>query len=309
MAEPSPGRSVPPERELRARELRQELEAVGFRPTKGRGQNFLVDPNLARAIVADAGVQAGDRVLEVGPGCGFLTVPLAALDVDLLAVEIDPRLAEIARRRVGANPRVRFVLADVLAGKHALAGEVADALWSEGDWHLVANLPYAITGPLLVLLATGSNPPATMTVLVQNEVADRLVARPGTRAWGGLTVRMRLRYRARAGRSVPAHLFWPRPRVESRVVHLERDRGVELMSEEEAGFDRLVEGLFRQRRKTVRASLGAIVGGRAPAEAALAEASIDPESRPEELEPRAFLALLRALPSPPGGPGGASRGG
>ncbi len=275
--------------------LRRELEAAGIRPTKSLGQNFLVDPNLARAIVADAGVGPGDRVLEVGPGCGFLTEPLVARGVELLCVEIDPRLLAITRRRVADAPTVRFVEGDVLAGKRALAPQVEACLWDTGDWHLVANLPYAVSGPLAALLAARANPPASMTVLVQLEVAERFCARPGEAGWGALSARLQLRYRARLGREVGAQLFHPRPRVRSRVARLVRREGTGPDEETRLAFDRLVEGLFQRRRKTLRTALGGMLEDRPRALAALERAGLDPGLRPERLGVAELLALVEAL--------------
>ena len=280
------------------RALRDELEAEGIRPTKTLGQNFLFDPNLARAIVKDAQVGEGDRVLEVGPGCGFLTVPLADAGVELIAVEIDERLLRIARRRVGDRPTVRFLHADVLGGKHRLSDPVRVALWEAGDWHLVANLPYAISGPLVAILSAAPNPPRSMTVLVQSEVAERFTAEPGSRDWSALSARTQLRFRARRGREVGAHLFWPRPRVRSRIVRLERLPGPRLPRGEYDRFDRLVEALFQRRRKTLLVGLSAAIGDRERADRALSRAEIDPRGRPETLAPADFLRLAEAVWGP-----------
>ena len=277
--------------------FRAALDAEGFRPTKGRGQNFLLDPNVARAIAGDARVGVGDRVLEVGPGCGFLSVHLAELGVDLLAVEVDPRLARVAARFLADRGNVRLLVADVLAGKHRLAPVVSAALWRDGPWHLVSNLPYAIAGPLLAVLARVENPPRTMTVLVQREVAERLAARPGQRAWGALSAKLALAYRARLGRAVGAQLFWPRPRVRSAVVRLEARPGRALDAETLAAYDRLVEGLFQRRRKTLRTALAGVVGSRERAEGALAEAGIEPGLRPGSLDPEGLLDLAQAVSS------------
>jgi len=279
------------------RDFRAALDAAGFHPSKALGQNFLLDSNCARAIARDAEVGEGDFVLEVGPGCGFLSVHLAELGVDLLAVEIDTRLAAIARAFLEPFENVQLVEADVLGGKHRIAAEVVARLPAEGPWHLVSNLPYAITGPLLIGLARLPNPPRSQTVLVQREVAERLVARPGGKAWGALTARLALGYEARRLREVGAGLFWPRPRVESSVVRLERKPDPGLTRDEIEGFDDLVGTLFQQRRKTLRA----VLRSRVPAErleAAFREvgsAGVDPAARPEELGERPLLALSRAL--------------
>lgn len=277
-------------------EFRAALDAVGFRPTKGLGQNFLIDPNAARSIALDSRVGAGDRVLEVGAGCGFLSVQLVALGVQLLAVEIDPRLAQVARRLLGEVPGLHWVLGDVLASKHRLAPAVAEALPERGDWHLVSNLPYSVSAPVLAVLARLENPPRSMTVLVQEEMAARVAARPGEDAWGTLSARLALRYRCRAGRPVGSQLFWPRPRVASRVVHLDLDPSGGPPSADLEPYDRVVELLFQQRRKQLAGVLAGPLRGRAEALALLGALGIDPRGRPEDLGPPQLLALSRASP-------------
>ncbi len=277
-------------------EFRAALDAAGFRPSKTLGQNFLLDGNMARSIARDAGVGQGDRVLEVGAGCGFLTEHLAALGCRVLAVEVDRRLFAVASELLGGRDNVRLLRADALAGKHALAPELVEALPANQPWHLVANLPYSISGPLLVLLARLPNRPETMTALVQREVAEKVAARPGDSSWGALSARLALAYERRAGRTVGPALFWPRPRVESRVVKLTAVDGGRPGPEEVAAYDALVEGLFQRRRKTLLASLAALLGDREEAAAALADAGIAPSSRPQELAP-AELVRLAATPA------------
>jgi 16S rRNA (adenine1518-N6/adenine1519-N6)-dimethyltransferase len=271
--------------------FRAELEAAGFRPTKTLGQNFLVDSNAARSLAADAALAPGEEVLEIGAGCGFLTVHLAELGHPVLAVEIDARLLAIAQRLVAGYRNVRWLHADALAGKHALAPELLAALPAGGAWSVVANLPYSISAPLLVLLARLAAPPRRMSVLVQDELARRIAARPGEPEWGALSARLQLRYCAALGRGVGEQLFWPRPRVASRVVALERLPGSGPEPARVAAFDALVDVLFQQRRKQVVSVLAAHLGDRATATALLAQASIDPRTRPETLAPEALLAL------------------
>ena len=273
-------------------EFRAALEAAGFRPSKSRGQNFLLDGNMARSIARDSGVGAGDFVLEVGPGCGFLSVHLAALGVRLLGVEIDGRLLEVARRFLAPFEDVVFVEADVLAGKHRLAPEVAGRLPTDDDWHLVSNLPYSVAGPLLVVLSRLAHPPRSMTALVQREVAERITARPAEKGWGVLGAKLAPLYRREAGRRVPAGLFWPRPRVESAVVRLERrpeDPGAL------GAYDALVERLFQHRRKAVGGTLRGLLGDSDRARALLEEAGADPRARPGTLE----VETLRVLSGSP----------
>jgi len=277
------------------RRFREALDAAGFRPSKARGQNFLVDGNMARAIAQDAGVGPGDRVLEVGPGCAFLSVQLAALGVELLAVEIDPVLAAVAREELAPFGNVELLEGDVLAGKNALSPAVVRRLErGVGPWHLVANLPYSISGPLLVLLSRLERAPESVTVLIQDEVVERIVARPGESEWSALSAKLAARYDARRGRAVGAQLFWPRPRVESAVCHL-RLRPGGAGPRDLVPFDRVVDALFQQRRKKLVSGLARLAGGVAAARGLCLGAGVDPELRPEALDLEALFALARAL--------------
>ena len=272
--------------------FRRELDALGFRPTKTLGQNFLVDPAAARSLADDAGLTRDDFVLEVGAGCGFLTLHLAERAGSVLAVEIDARLFEVARRVLGAHPRVRLLHADALASKHRLAPAVEREL-PTGPWQLVANLPYSISAPLMVVLARLPHPPRAMSVLVQEEVAERVAARPGEEPWGPLGARLALTYEAELGRRVGAQLFWPRPRVASRVVALRRRVGPEPEPDEFGPFDALVSQAFQQRRKQLAASLAGVLEGRGAVEAWLEAAGIRPTDRVEDLSPVRLLSLSR----------------
>jgi 16S rRNA (adenine1518-N6/adenine1519-N6)-dimethyltransferase len=275
-------------------EFRAALEARGFRPSKRLGQNFLRDGNMARAIARDASVGPGDFVLEVGPGCGFLTAHLLELGVRLLAVEIDTRLAEVTRGFVGRAEGFELLEADALAGKHRLAPELVERLPDAGPWHLVSNLPYSAGTPLLVLLSRLANPPASMTVLIQRELAERIAAEPGAKEWGALSARLRLSYDVELLRPVSAELFWPRPKVASRVVRLTlRER---ISDELWARLDDLLEHLFHARRKTLAALLASPFGGRAKALERLAACGLEPGARPAELGPAELLALAREGP-------------
>ncbi|MFO1009371.1 MAG: 16S rRNA (adenine(1518)-N(6)/adenine(1519)-N(6))-dimethyltransferase RsmA [Planctomycetota bacterium] len=279
--------------------VRAVLERAGFRPSRRFGQNFLLDENMVRAIVRDAEVGPEDFVLEVGPGCGFLTLHLAAEVRELVCVEIDPRLLEVAREVCAQATNVRWIRADVLDGKHALASEVLAALPTEGPWHVVANLPYSVSAPLLVVLANLPNPPRSTTVLVQREVAERIVAAPGTSDWGPLSIRLQLDHDARLCRSVPASLFWPRPEVESTVVRLVR-RTALVDGAARAELDGLVTALFQRRRQALGRVLSERVGKPAAA-AALARTGLEPSARAEDLPLLALVRLSAAIGDRGGG--------
>ncbi|MFT4543108.1 MAG: 16S rRNA (adenine1518-N6/adenine1519-N6)-dimethyltransferase, partial [Planctomycetota bacterium] len=226
------------------------LADVGFHPSRRLGQNFLLDENVVRAIAHAADLRAGEPVLEVGPGCGFLSVHLAHSGAKLLAVEIDPRLADVARSFLEPYSDVTLIECDVLAGKHKLAPEVEAALPADGEWQLVANLPYSISGPLLALMAAREHPPRSMTVLVQLEVADRLVAEAGTRAWGPLSISVQSAYRGARVRTVGPQNFWPRPKVDSAVVRFERLDELPPLALRERRVS-LVARLFQRRRQAL----------------------------------------------------------
>jgi 16S rRNA (adenine1518-N6/adenine1519-N6)-dimethyltransferase len=274
--------------------FRAALEERGFRPSRRLGQNFLLDENMVRAIVRDSGVAPGNFVLEVGAGCGFLSLHLVEAGVDLLCVEVDDRLLPIAERLVAGRGRAKFLLADVLAGKNELAPEVDRALPSEGTWHLVSNLPYSIAGPLLALLAARACPPATMTVLVQREVAERIAGHPGTPEWGPLSIRLQARYAPEIVRTVPPDLFWPRPKVESAVVRLVR-RVPSWPEAELRRLDHLAGELLRSRRQTLGRVLGRVEGSRESGLRDLELCGIDPGLRAESLDLEAWRRLVQVL--------------
>jgi 16S rRNA (adenine1518-N6/adenine1519-N6)-dimethyltransferase len=272
--------------------LRADLEASGFRPSKRLGQNLLQDVNMARAIARDAQVAAGDLVVEIGPGAGFLSVHLAELGVDLVAIEIDPRLLEFARGLLAEYPRVRWICGDALASKRAWNPELLATLPAQGDWHLVSNLPYSAASPILVTAARLDNPPRSITVLLQTEVAKRIAAAPGGGDWGPLSIRVQLAYSARVLRAVPPQLFWPRPKVESSVLRLElREQHPD--REDTAQLDVLVDRLFQHRRQAIGGLLSRSLGNRETAESLLSRHRLSAKLRPEVLPLEALLALSR----------------
>jgi 16S rRNA (adenine1518-N6/adenine1519-N6)-dimethyltransferase len=276
--------------------FKEALAAQGFHPSKRFGQNFLLDENTAAAIVSDAGVQPGDFVLEIGVGCGFLSVQLLGAGANLLGVEIDRRLFGIASDFLdplapdSPGGSLELVRADALAKKRAIAPEILERIPADSNWHLVSNLPYSVASPILVSLSRLPNPPRVMTALIQTEVAERIVASPGTSAWGGLTAKLGLLYNARLARRVGPGLFWPPPKVESAVVRLEL-KDTRLTPEKLEGTDRLIEALFQARRKTLRAVVGRVVGSKEGAVLAMEAIGIDPGARAETLD----LGQLQAL--------------
>lgn len=278
-------------------EIKRSLADMGFRPARALGQNFLVDENMLRAIVRAAELEPGACVLEVGPGCGVLTAQLLDAGARVIAVELDSRLFQFARRFLGEEA-LEWIEGDALAGKHALHPEVLARLPLHGPWHLVSNLPYSAGTPILIASSRLPNPPRSATVLLQHDLGARIAAAPGSKEWGAVSVKLQALYTVQRLRTLPPQLFWPQPSVDSALLRLEL-RPVRPQAEDLARLDALVSCLFEQRRKTVLNRLDALWGDRSHAAAVCATLGVDPRSRPEELTVETMLALARSAPPAP----------
>ncbi len=274
-------------------ELQALLGAEGLRPSARFGQNFLVDPALLAAVPRDAGVVPGERVLEVGPGVGSLTVPLLDTGAEVLAVEVDRGLADLLRRRLAAplvEGRLRLVEGDVLDRDERCHPEVED-WWAAGPPpRVVSNLPYAISGPFLARLP--GRPLAGATLLLQREVADKAAGpRDPAGPWSPLAVRLRLGFTVRLGRRVPPEVFWPRPRVDSAFLHLE-PRPDALPPAADAVLREWLRVGFAERRKRLLPRLARRVP---EAAAALERVGVGAEARPEQVAPEVWAQALRQV--------------
>ena len=273
-------------------DVRNLAGRLGLRPAKRLGQNFVVDPGTVQRITALAGVGPGDVALEVGPGFGSLTLPLLAAARALIAVEVDPVLAAelprtVADRAPGLAGRLTVITADA-ARITGLAGAVP----GDAPTVLVANLPYNVAVPVVLhLLATVSTLRGGL-VMVQAEVADRMVAGPGSRVYGIPSVKLAWYATARRAGSVPRSVFWPVPRVDSGLVAFTRHPEPDGAVREEVFA--VVDAAFAQRRKTLRAALARWAGSPAAAEAVLREAGVDPGLRGEALGVAGFTAIAAA---------------
>jgi 16S rRNA (adenine1518-N6/adenine1519-N6)-dimethyltransferase len=270
-------------------DVRALAERHGIRPTKQRGQNFVIDANTVRRIVRSSGVTADDQVLEVGPGLGSLTLALLESGASVTAVEVDPALAAalpgtVAEFAGEAVSRLRVVEADAMRVTE-IPGPAPTAL--------VANLPYNVGVPVLLHLLALLPSLRTGLVMVQAEVADRLVAGPGSRTYGVPSVKAAWFGTVRRAGSVGRNVFWPVPNVDSGLVAWTRGRPPTDRVAREAVF-RLVDAAFAQRRKTLRTALRAVfpIG---PLDAALAATAIDPSIRGEQLAVEDFARLAEAL--------------
>lgn len=260
-----------------------------MRPKKALSQHFLRDPRILARIAAAVEPTATDAVLEIGAGEGTLTAALAPLVGRLVAIERDAELIAALEARAadgwaGTLPQV--VRADALAVDwHALMGS---------PYKVAGNIPYRITTPLLEKALTAPRP-TLIVFLVQREVAERLSASPGTRAYGALTVGIRAVAQVERLFGVAAGAFHPRPRVDSAVVRLRPLASPLVQPDEEQPFRRFVTACFGQRRRQLRRALRTVWGRDAPAiEALLDTLGLDATRRPETLTVPEFVALLRA---------------
>jgi 16S rRNA (adenine1518-N6/adenine1519-N6)-dimethyltransferase len=269
---------------LSPRQVRDLLAEHGLSPSRALGQNFVADPNTVRRIARLAGVGPGDRVVEIGPGLGSLTLALVETGASVTAVELDRHLIP-ALRSVVEPHGVRVVQGDAMSlDWDALLGPAA-----EPPWVLVANLPYNVATPLVLDLLAGVPAIGRMLVMVQREVGERLAARPGEKAYGIPSVKVAYRADAEVVGRVPPTVFIPPPRVESALVRITRLPAPPVDADPDVLF-RLVDAGFGQRRKMLRRSLAGLVDA-----AAFERAGIRPEARAEELGLPDWASLARAV--------------
>lgn len=270
-------------------DIRALVTELGIRPTKKWGQNFVTDPNTVRRIVRSARLDPTDVVLEVGPGLGSLTLGLLPHVQRVVAVEIDPRLAERLPRTV-ADRLPQF--ADRLEVLEADAMRLDDV--PGAPTALVANLPYNIAVPVVLHLLQRVPSISSVLVMVQKEVADRLAAGPGSRVYGVPSVKARWYCDVESAGNIGTSVFWPVPHVESGLVRMTRS-DPPLCSSGRAATFAVVDAAFSQRRKTLRSALANYAGGANRAEAALVAAGVAPSERGESLTVAEFARISDAL--------------
>jgi 16S rRNA (adenine1518-N6/adenine1519-N6)-dimethyltransferase len=264
-------------------DIRALADRLGVRPTKSLGQNFVHDANTVRRIVRTAQLAAGEPVLEVGPGLGSLTLALLDAGHPVTAIEVDRTLAAALPGTVAARlpaAALQVVAADAL--------QVSDVPGQPSA--LVANLPYNVAVPVVLHLLAALPTLRHGLVMVQAEVADRLAAAPGSKAYGVPSVKIAWYGTARRTGSVPPAVFWPVPNVESGLVRLERREPPKTSASRDEVFA-LIDAAFAQRRKTLRAALAGWAGSAGAAEAALRAVGIEPSARGETLSVEQFARL------------------
>lgn len=279
------------------RAIQAALAAAGLRPLKRYGQNFLIDDNLMRKLVAAAGITARDVVLEVGAGTGALTDYLLLQAGRVVVVEIDRGLHALCAQRFAGRERITLLHRDVLERKSVVAGEVLDviAAWHrrlDGRIMLVANLPYQVATPLIVNLLTGPLFVSPLCFTVQAEVAERMTAAPGGKTYGPLSVIVQALATCQRVARLPPEVFWPEPKVSSMMLRLDRREAGALDPTVTAKLVALVHGCFNHRRKTLKFSLQRMLGEETFA--ALRDAGAwDVSARPERLSVDAYIAMAR----------------
>lgn len=271
---------------LDPRTIRALAAELDLRPTKQRGQNFVHDANTVRRIVAASGITADDVVLEIGPGLGSLTLGLLEAARHVTAIEIEPALARrlprtVAERMPDAAERLSVVEGDALE---------VDALPDPQPTAVVANLPYNVSVPVLLHLCETFTAWTRGLVMVQLEVADRLVAPPGSRVYGVPSVKLAWFAEASRVGTVPPTVFWPVPNVDSGLVRIVRREPPETTATREQVFA-VVDAAFAQRRKMLRSALAGMFGSSAAASEALVAAGVDPQARGETLDVVAFARI------------------
>ncbi len=270
-------------------EIRELAARAGIRPTKTLGQNFVLDGGTVRKIVRQADVTAGERVVEVGPGLGSLTLGLLEAGASVVAVEIDPVLAGLLPGTVATHvpdgADLTVVGADALE-VHELPGPPPTAL--------VANLPYNVSVPVLLTFLERFPTLERVLVMVQAEVADRLAAPPGSRVYGVPSAKVAWYASARRTATVGRSVFWPVPNVDSALVRMDRREPPATSATRRQVFT-VVDAAFAQRRKMLRAALAPLAGSSEAAVQALEAAGIDPQTRGERVDIDGFARIAEHL--------------
>ncbi|MEJ6577348.1 MAG: 16S rRNA (adenine(1518)-N(6)/adenine(1519)-N(6))-dimethyltransferase RsmA [Actinomycetota bacterium] len=273
---------------LGAAEIREIATRLGVRPTKKLGQNFVVDSNTCRKIVKSAGVGPDDVALEIGPGLGSLTLAMLESAREVIAIEIDERLAlelpATAARHGFDNSKLQVICQDAMATSTLPLDPTV----------LVANLPYNVSVPVLLRFLELFPTLRSGVVMVQSEVADRLVAKPGSKTYGSPSVKAGWWADLTAAGTVSRSIFWPVPNVDSSLVRFVRHENPGDEQLRRATF-KVIDFAFAQRRKMMRAALSELCGGSSQASAILEASGIDPTIRGEGLELSNFIKIAITL--------------
>lgn len=273
------------------------LEKHGFSFKKSLGQNFLIDPNVLENIVSHAGLTEKVGVIEIGPGIGALTEPIARRAGKVVAYEIDGRLLPVLEDTLSPYDNVKVIHQDVLEAD--LEEMIQQEFSGYDEIVVVANLPYYVTTPIIMKFLLERIPITGMVIMMQKEVADRITANPSTKAYGSLSIAIQYYMDASVAMIVPKTVFIPQPNIESAVLKLTRKDKLPAEVKDEEFLFKVSKGSFVQRRKTILNNLQtSLPDGKAKKDlliAGLEKAGIDPRRRGETLTIEEFANLSNAL--------------
>ncbi|HWA99789.1 MAG TPA: 16S rRNA (adenine(1518)-N(6)/adenine(1519)-N(6))-dimethyltransferase RsmA [Pirellulales bacterium] len=290
--------------------LIRRFAEVGIHPKTRHGQNFLIDLNLLRLLADSAQLTADDVVLEVGTGTGSLTGLMAPSVAAVVTVEVDPRMHTLASEELIDHENVTLLQCDALYNKNRLNDAVLDTVRaklaedSRRQFKLVANLPYNIATPLISNLLAGAPIPASMTITIQKELADRIVAAPRTKDYGALSVWVQCQCEVELVRIMPPTVFWPRPKVHSAIVHIRFRPEWRARIADPSFLHACVRALFFHRRKYLRSVVLSAFKDRLSkpeVDELLAALQLPEAVRAEELDVATIVALCEALRERTGG--------
>jgi len=284
--------------------LMRRFDEAGIRPHTRFGQNFLIDLNLQRLLLESARLGPDDVVLEVGTGTGSLTVLMAQVAAAVVTVEIDRQLFQLAGEELLGLENVVQLQLDALKSKNRLNPEMLEAVSTQLDaapgrrLKLVSNLPYNVATPILTNLLALERPPHSMTVTIQRELAERIIASPGTKDYGSLSIWVQSQCRAEIVRIMPPEVFWPRPKVSSAIVQIAYDELLRSRIPDREFFHTFVRAMFFHRRKFLRSELLSAFKrrlGKPQVDAILAKMQIAPDARAEQLDVETMLRLCETV--------------
>jgi 16S rRNA (adenine1518-N6/adenine1519-N6)-dimethyltransferase len=284
--------------------LIERMKEAGVRPQGQHGQNFLIDLNLLDLLVRTADLGPNDVVLEVGTGLGSLTARMAPLAAAVVTVELDPRLFSLAAEELAGLANVTMLQQDALKNKNTIHPSVLEAVHQKLEAHpgsqlkLVANLPYNVATPILSNLLMVSPVPVSMTATIQKELADRMVARPGTKDYSALSIWMQSLCAMEIVREMPPQVFWPRPRVHSAIIQIVPNPGKRADVGDLIFFHEFIRSLFFHRRKFLRGVLVSSLRDRldkAAIDEILAPFHLPADARAEQLDVKTLIAISKAV--------------
>jgi len=280
------------------------MQEAGIRPQGQHGQNFLIDLNLLDLLVRQADLGPQDVVLEVGTGMGSLTGRMAQLAAEVVTIEIDPRLFAMAGEELMGLANVTMLQQDALKNKNTIHPTVLETVREKLAAHpgsrfkLVANLPYNIATPILSNLLLSNPSPVSLTATIQKELADRMVAQPGTKDYSALSIWMQALCEIEIVREMPPQVFWPRPKVHSAIIHIVPVPARREQLGDLAFFHDFVRSLFFHRRKFLRGVLAGAFDDKLTKpqiDEILGPFGLPPDARAEQLDVQTLIALSKAI--------------